>query len=97
MIGEIMKLKHLTLDNALCGQSAFANPQVCDVLSTSIRDFAVLIFLKMDSMVSKRSLKRLAEQINENEKLNKIDHLKQMFKKQNDLFYRINHLYDVRT
>ena len=68
MIGEIMKLKHLTLDNASCGQGAYANPQVCDVLSTSIRDFAVLIFLKMDSMVSKRSLKRLAEQINENEK-----------------------------
>jgi hypothetical protein len=98
MIGEIMKLKYLSLDDASCGKVAYANPQVCNVLSTSIRDFAVLTLLKADSIVSKRSLQRMADQIKENEVLNKVDHLRQLFKKQNELFFRINQsFYDVRT
>ena len=90
MIGEVMKLQKLTIDDTSYGLDVYTNPRVCHVLSSSIRDFAVLTFVKMDSVFSKRSLKRMAEQIKENEILCKIDYLRQLFKKQTDLFFRVN-------
>lgn len=71
MMSQIYPLKSLSLDSPLLSKAV-------GVVSSSIGDLAISVISKIDSHLSSSAMKRLSEQIKENDRLGRQSHIKRM-------------------